>query len=234
MVYRRISDDNKMTAVRLRLRGLDTVQEIKQLTAMSQASLYRVWNRFQTTGSVAKSEAIGRGRPRKLTSSDSHYLVRLARYKPSMFLDEYCKLLDRQRSLGVSLTTIHRTFIRAGLSVKRVQKLAKERSPRKRADYIRRIGAYSPACLFFLDETSKDDRTYARLWGRARKGERVEMHAPFVRKRRLSMVAGLALDEGIAAVRVLEGSYTRDTFLEFLREDVVRNLTSDVYLLLYI
>ncbi|KAF9486784.1 hypothetical protein BDN71DRAFT_1358541, partial [Pleurotus eryngii] len=109
----------------------------------------------------------------------------------------------------------------AGLSVKHVQKLASERSPIKRADFVRRIGQYSPACLFILDETSKDDRTYTRLWGRAQKGRRAESHAPFVRKRRFSTVAGLVLDEGIAAARVVEGSYTRETFLEFLQEDVV-------------
>jgi len=35
------------------------------------------------------------------------------------------------------------------------------------------------------------------------------------------MLAGLALDEGIIASRVLEGSFTHDTFLEYLRDDLV-------------
>jgi len=35
------------------------------------------------------------------------------------------------------------------------------------------------------------------------------------------MLAGLVLDEGIIASRVLEGSFTHDTFLEYLRDDLV-------------
>ena len=49
----------------------------------------------------------------------------------------------------------------------------------------------------------------------------MEQHDPFVRKRHLSMVAALALDEGIVAAKVREGSFTMDTFLEYLRDDVV-------------
>lgn len=36
------------------------------------------------------------------------------------------------------------------------------------------------------------------------------------------MIAALALDEGIVASRVLEGSFTHDTFIEYLCDDVVR------------
>ena len=37
------------------------------------------------------------------------------------------------------------------------------------------------------------------------------------------MVAGMALDEGIVAARVVEGSFTKQTFMEYLRDDVVRD-----------
>lgn len=80
---------------------------------------------------------------------------------------------------------------------------------------------YPTSYLLPLDEVSKDDRTYARLWGRSVLGTRVEKHDPFVRKRRLSMVAAMSLDEGIIATRVVEGSFTHQTFKEYLRDDVV-------------
>ena len=73
----------------------------------------------------------------------------------------------------------------------------------------------------FLDEVSKDDHTYTRLWGRSRVGTRVEHHAPFVRKRQFSMVAALGLDEGIVAAKVVEGSFVRESFMNYLRDDVV-------------
>ena len=37
------------------------------------------------------------------------------------------------------------------------------------------------------------------------------------------MVAGMVLDEGIIASRVVEGSFTRETFIEYLWDDVVRH-----------
>jgi hypothetical protein len=72
-----------------------------------------------------------------------------------------------------------------------------------------------------LDEVSKDKQTYSQLWGRAAAGLCAEQHNPFVHGRRLSMVAGLALGEGIIAAQVVEGSFTRETFMEYLWDDVV-------------
>ncbi|KAI0038082.1 hypothetical protein FA95DRAFT_1464838, partial [Auriscalpium vulgare] len=109
----------------------------------------------------------------------------------------------------------------AGLSTKRVQKLAAERDPEIRADFICRISQYPATYLLPTDEVLKDDRTYARLWGRAPRRQWVQQHYPFVRKRRLLMVSTMALDEGIVASRVVEGSLTHDLFFEYLRDDVL-------------
>lgn len=79
-------------------------------------------------------------------------------------------------------------------------------------------------CLISIDEVSKDDRTYTRLWGRSQREDRAEKSNPFVRKRRFSMYAGLALDEGIIGARVLERSFTHERFLEFLHDNVVHAL----------
>ncbi|KAJ7759080.1 hypothetical protein B0H16DRAFT_1254662, partial [Mycena metata] len=110
---------------------------------------------------------------------------------------------------------------RAGLSVKRVQKMAAERDPLLEGHFLDRISQYPPNYLVPLDEMSKDDRTYARLWGRAPVGDRVEEYSPFVRKRRYTAIAALALDEGIIAARVLDGSSDRETFVDFLRNDLL-------------
>ena len=144
-----------------------------------------------------------------------------------MFLDEYQHNLERFRDLPVSIATIHRTLERAGLNIKQVQKMAAERDPIQRAEFRYRIGQYPAHYLLSIDEVSKDDCTYTRLWGRAPVGQHVEQHDPFVRKRRYSMIAALALDEGVVAARVLEGSFTHDTFFEYLRDDVVCYLKLD-------
>jgi hypothetical protein len=72
-----------------------------------------------------------------------------------------------------------------------------------------------------LDEVSKDEQTYSQLWGRVAARLCAEQHNPFVHGRKLSMVAGLALGEGIIAAQVVGGSFTREIFMEYLRDDVV-------------
>ena len=138
-----------------------------------------------------------------------------------MFLDKYQRWVDEYHLLSLSMVTIHRELVRAGLSVKRVQKMAAERDPMKRADFSRRISQYPATSLLILDEVLKDNRTYARLWGRAECSARVEVQQPFVCKRRFSMLATMELDEGIIAAQVVEGSFTQDLFLSYLQNDLV-------------
>ncbi|KAJ7736646.1 hypothetical protein B0H16DRAFT_1254138, partial [Mycena metata] len=110
---------------------------------------------------------------------------------------------------------------RAGLSVKRVQRMAAERDPLQAGNFLHRVSAYPAHYLVSIDEMSKDDRTYAILWGRAPVGERAEANIPFVRKRRFSAICALALDKGIIASRVVESSFDRDTFINYLRNDLL-------------
>ncbi|KAJ3826961.1 hypothetical protein F5880DRAFT_1450822, partial [Lentinula raphanica] len=56
-----------------------------------------------------------------------------------------------------------------------------------------------------IDETSKDDRTIYRHYGRAISGQRAVIPANFVRGDRYSFVAALGI-EGYAAIRVVPGS----------------------------
>ena len=119
------------------------------------------------------------------------------------------------------MATIHHALEQAGLNMKQVQKMASERDPTCRADFIHRIAQYPASSLLAIDEVSKDDQTYVCLWGRSEVGSRVEVHQPFCQKRRFSMLAALALDEGIVAADVVEGSFTQDLFIKFLWDNVV-------------
>ncbi|KAH7918731.1 hypothetical protein BV22DRAFT_989379, partial [Leucogyrophana mollusca] len=163
----RISDDLKEAALRMADRGYRS-REITNITRISKSTLDRTRRRKHITGSVAKAQAIGRGRTRTLAHHDCQYLIRLARHNPTLFLDEYVRRLEDGRFLGASLATVHRTFERAGINVKHVQKVAAERNPLIRANYIRRISQYPANYMLCIDEVSKDERTYARLLGRSK------------------------------------------------------------------
>ncbi len=119
-----------------------------------------------------------------------------------------------------SIATIHRTLEREGYSYKFVQKIAAERDPELRADFVRRISRYPVECITCIDETSKDERTYFRSHGHSKKNTRVEIEGPFIRGRRYSLLPAMDID-GIFAHKVVEGSFTHDLFYSFLRNQVV-------------
>jgi transposase len=139
MVNRKISDDLKAAALRLHARG-DSMKEITRITGLSMSTLARIRRRYRLTGKISRSPTIAPGRPRHLLQSDIRYLLALAHHNPTLFLDEYLKCLQKWHYLTTTLKLIHVSFERVGLRVKQVQKLASERDPIKRANFIRRIG----------------------------------------------------------------------------------------------
>jgi hypothetical protein len=142
---------------------------------------------------------------------------------PDWFLDELLDLLDTNRFIAVHYTTIHWELEQAGISLKKLQIIAKERDKDLCADFVRQMGQYSAEEIGFLDEFSKDERTLHRRCGQAKRGKRASMRGVFVRGRRISGEGLLTLD-GIVASTVVEGSMTQEKFLHFLEHSVVRAL----------
>jgi len=71
-----------------------------------------------------------------------------------------------------------------------------------------------------VDETSKNELTYARKYGRAYSGERAELKDVFVCGDRYSMVAALTVD-GYIASHIVPGSFDSIDFIDFIQEQVV-------------
>jgi transposase len=229
MGYRKISRDCKIAAIRLFERHLLPLEDILECCGFSERTWYRILKLWNETGDVVKPGKTRRGRIRNLDKEDVQYLLRLVRQNPDYFLDELLHLLKTNRFISVHYTTIHRELERAGMSTKKLKRIALERDEERRADFIARMAQYSPEEIGFLDETSKDERTVGRRRGRSKKGKRAERKQPFVRGRRTSTEALLTLD-GIVSGTVVEGSMTKAGFLEYLEFNVVCPIT---LLLLY-
>ena len=164
------------------------------------------------------------GRPRSLDHDDLQYLLILVRDNPDYFLDELLDLLKTNRFISVHFTTIHRELERAGVSHKKLKCIALERDEDRRAAFTIEMSQYTPRQMGFLDETSKDKRTPSRAYGRSKKGQRAQKKHVFLRGRRVSTEALLSID-GIVARTVVEGSMTREMFLDWMEFDVVSAIT---------
>jgi transposase len=221
MPYRKISKDIKIAAMRLYEDNVLSKLAICDYLRISSRTFDRVlaiWN--ATPGEVVRETNGVHGRPRILHFSDVEYLKCLIQHRPDWFLDELQFLLQTNRFIAAHFTTVNRELLRAGISAKKIKKVASERNEDIRADFIARMAQYLPEQLGFLDEVSKDERTAFRTRGRSRKGTRALMKGVFVRGRRFSAEGLLSMD-GMIASTVVEGSMTRALFIEYLEFTVV-------------
>ena len=175
---------------------------------------------WHSTGDVVRHMSGVCGRPRLLHFDDIDYLKRIINACPDWFLDELLFLLKTNRFISVNYITVHRELIRAGVSTKKLKKIALERNENLWADYIRHISQYLPEQLGFLDEVSKDERTSGRSHGRSRKGTRAVKKGVFVHGRCFS-AEGLLTIDGMISNMVVKGSMAQVQFLEYLEFQVV-------------
>ena len=137
---------------------------------------------------------------------------------PNVSIPTLCRALrhDLQLTRKVSvpykcilILALHRhALIRNGVVLfsKRIESRAREASLREQMEYSSRLARFysHPEQLVFLDESSKDGRSIARLYGRSRRGKRCIQTQTFSRGKRVSVLAALA---GFFA-----WGFTQDTF----------------------
>jgi transposase len=227
-MYRYISRDLKLAAVRLYERSLLELSDILDCLQISRATFFRVLALWRTTGDVVVESQSLRGKVRFLHSEDIRYLCALIDRNPQYFLDELLHLLKTNRFISLHYTTIHKQLCRAGLSCKRLRRIAAERNEQARAAFISRIAHYTPEELGFVDEVSKDERSIGRHYGRSKHGRRAHATQPFVRGRRTSTIACLTLN-GFTAGMSVEGSLTKESFLYWLENIMVSAFPSSFF-----
>ncbi|KAH7921101.1 hypothetical protein BV22DRAFT_992269, partial [Leucogyrophana mollusca] len=123
-----ISPDVKIAALRLYEAGHIGLGDILDCVGFSRRTFFRVRKLYSETGDVVKPRSAFRGRPRKLNLEDLRYLVELIHHRPDWFLDELEALLSCNRFIAIHYTTVHRELVRAGISLKKLRKVAKERN----------------------------------------------------------------------------------------------------------
>jgi transposase len=220
MPNRRIERGTKLAGIKLYENGVLPLDTILDILEYSRRTFFRTLKLWREIGDVVSAPSNIRGRPRVLDYDDLQYLLLLIEQNPDYFLDELLDLVETNRFISVHFSTILRTLERAGVSRKKLRKIAIERDELGRAEYVHRMSQYPPEYLGFLDETSKDERTLARGFGRSKRGRRAAKKEAFKRGRRTSTEALLTLD-GIVACKVVEGSMTKELFLEWLEFNVV-------------
>jgi len=226
MPYRKISRDVKLAAIRLYERNIFPLSDLLDIVGFSKRTFYRIQRLWEDTGDVVQHNPNQKHGPsRLLLYDDIQYLLSLIRFRPDWFLDELLDLLRTNGFISANYVTVHRELERAGVSRKKLKRVALERNEEARNTFIDHISQYRAEELAFIDETSKNEKTAACLYGRSKRGRRAQMRQRFVCGTRLTATAVLTID-GIAASTVVQGSMTKQLYLEFLEKQVVSHIVS--------
>ncbi|KAG0701025.1 hypothetical protein DFH29DRAFT_806824 [Suillus ampliporus] len=126
MANQKILRDVKLAAIHLYEQGILRLHEILECIGFSRCMFLHIRKLYKHTGDVIKPRSAFTGCPRNLNLGDVQYLIELVHHHPDWFLDELAGLLLRNRFVAVHSTTIHRELHCAGISLKKLRKIAKE------------------------------------------------------------------------------------------------------------
>lgn len=178
---------------------------------------------FEELGSVVKPPSPLRGRTRIISHAVLTAVYDVYKGDPDLYLDELQFWLAIHHDIVISTSALQKNLEEAGLSRKLLTKIAKERDEAQRQEYWAVINGELGGdgdLLVMVDETSKNELSLVRRFGRALVGARAEIADVFVRGDRYSLAAAMSKD-GYIATKVVPGSFDSLDFFEFISEDVV-------------
>lgn len=119
---------------------------------------------------------------------------------------------------------------KAGLTWKILHKIAAERDQAQHQAFLHSIHTDFLGTgdeFIAIDESSKNDHTFDRCYGRSMQGQEAHIVGPFIRGQQYSMIAAMS-KEGYLAAHVLPGSVDSFGFFDFIVEDVVSGLVHSI------
>ena len=219
MVYRAISADMKRRALQLLGEGWDLL-DIAEVLGVSTKSISQWYDNYDTHGCVNPPSAL-HGRRRIISVEVAEELHDLIQETPGLYLDEIREWLALYHNEAISMSALSDNLCDLGLTRKIMRRAAAERDYALRAAWMFDILAtYTAEQMVVLDESSKDDRTLIRRYGRAARGQDAVLDVSLDRGIRYSVLPALTT-EGYIAVRAVEGSIDGAEFFDFVVNDVV-------------
>lgn len=215
-----LSIDIKQRIVQLRQEGL-TLREIAGHLKVSVGTVHKILDIHREYGEYTDPSKKRTGRPQILDDNDERYLGSLLESNPSMYLDEIGQKLEVVCGVSVSMATISRFLRSRDFTWKVLTRPAMEANERVRTCYQVETSRFTdPDFFVFIDESHVDRKTAHRSKGWSLIGVPPVERSTFLRGVRHSILPALTT-EGIVALEIFEGSVNKETFISFLRNNVV-------------
>jgi transposase len=219
-------------------RGKAYAQDLRDRVLLATGLLREVAERFEVSQSYVSR---ARSRCKRLGQASAgaqcnHVPLRLAALKapllaqvalaPEQTLVQLCQWVQAEHGIAVGPTTMGKTLIRFGLTLKKKTIYASEQQrpdvAQARADWKAEQPSMTAGQLIFLDETwATTNMTPTR--GRSPRGERCLGYAPFGHWHTTTFVCALSA-QGLLAPLVLDGPINGNAFVAWVEQFLVPEL----------
>jgi len=182
MVYQHISSDMKDCTLRLWETGW-AKEDICSVLCVSRSSLY-CWARiFNDFGSVTPPPSPMQGRPRIIGMAAMTVIKEIYTRNSNAYLDELQWHIAIHHDIAISISALQETLVRAGLTRKVLHKIASECDEARRAKFMHCIWHNFSGTgneFVVLDESSKNEHSYACCYGHVPIRQDAILTTPFV------------------------------------------------------
>ena len=141
----------------------------------------------------------------------------------NLYLNEITHKIYEYTNVKVSPSTVCIVMHKHGLTRKKLQRIALQRSSSYSDAYMAEISMYKPDMLVFADETGKDGRDCLRRFGYALKGHVPQCNQVFKRGTRVSAIAAISTS-GLIGYDLHTGSVRGEEFIDFVRSTLIPNM----------
>lgn len=219
------SSDIKWRVVWQRLSMGLTFTTIAKNLNIAVSTAHRIYSLFEQTGSVEVERSTSRPQVRKLDDYMELFVIGIVLEHPTIYLRDLCQKVEDISSVRVSEATICKLIKRHGITRKKVQKIALQRSSQLRGEFMATALLHNKEQFVFVDETGCDNRSYMRKYGYAVRGCAPQCHHYLIRGERVSAVAAIST-EGLVAADYKTGSVNADFFFDFIRGSLIPHMNT--------
>ena len=145
--------------------NLKSVKYIAVILCISESTVRRTIQKFETTGDVAKDEYPLEACFRKITEPVQSYIMDLVLEKPGIYLSEIANELEVVFGVDITESALCKFLKKAGFSRQTLCTYASQRDEDTRKRFVRDVSLYQQETLVFIDETGSDSRDGVRKHG---------------------------------------------------------------------
>ena len=194
---------------------------IAQRLNISLGTAFNVFKIFEATGEI---EPKHRKYSASIVDSSTVFLIlTIVLENPCLYLSEIIQRIYNCTGKRISPSTLCCTMHKHGITRKKIQHTALQRSDHYRGAYIAEVSMYKANMLVFVDETGKDARDSARRFGYALRGQTPQVPRLFNRGVRTSVIAAIS-STGLIGYELHTGGVSGEEFYDFVRGTLIPNM----------